>query len=440
MRADNRLIAVPLVLALVLAACGCGNTEQPVRIGVLADCRGLLGGLNDVMLAGAELPLIRRGARLHSVRPRDGLEHATVAGRHVQLLTACSEVGEFSVLVEEARRLIELEHADVIVGGMSLGSGEGIVLRGLARRYPNVAFVVVGSPRREVTLVRPAPNLFRFQPDYAQTVAGLGTYAYETLGWRRAAIVADDADAGWAEAAAFASEFCALGGTIVEREWLSAFDPRSRKLPSTHTDGVAALITSYTAPPPYVGALAHRVGDPPRRLILGPAVTQDPSYASAVASAVAGATTSTSVPPPFRTPAASSFEREYRHAFPTLPRDFADGALTLLYYAGVEPVALALEATHGNLGPNGERLREALARVRMVVPGGTIELDRNRQAVAPTGILRIVRASDGKGLSFRALRSVGPVDQSIGGTLRASQIGRAGAGCRRGHPPPWAGG
>lgn len=437
MRADYRLIAVPFVLALALAAAGCSGAERPVRIGVLADCRGALGSLNDVMLAGAELPLLQRGARLRGSNPRDGVEHASVGGRPVELLTGCSEVGEFSVLVEEARRLIEHDHADVIVGGLSIGTGEGIVLRDLAGRYPNVAFVVVGSPRREVTAVRPAPNLFRFQADYAQTVAGLGTYAYNTLGWRRAAVVADDADAGWAEAAAFASEFCALGGAIVEREWLSAFDTR-RRLPSTQIDGVAALVSSYTAPPPYLDALARRLGDPRKRLILGPGITQDPTYASAVGAAAVGATTSTSVPPPFRTPAARSFEREYRRAFPMLPPEFADGVLTLLYYDGVEPVALALEAIHGDPGRSGERLRDALARVHLTVVGGTITLDRRRQAVGPTLILRIARAPHGKGISFRTIRTVGPVDQSIGGTLGANQTGRMSLACRRGQPPPWA--
>ena len=32
----------------------------------------------------------------------------------------------------------------------------------------------------------PAPNVFRFEPDGAQWVAGLGDYAYRTLGWRTA--------------------------------------------------------------------------------------------------------------------------------------------------------------------------------------------------------------------------------------------------------------
>ena len=68
------------------------------------------------------------------------------------------------------------ERVDAIVGGAS------VVARDLAHRYPDVPFVTTFWDEQEVTLRRPAANLFRFQPDYAQEAAGLGTYAYRTLG------------------------------------------------------------------------------------------------------------------------------------------------------------------------------------------------------------------------------------------------------------------
>ena len=52
-----------------------------MRIGLLTDCRGLFSGYEDAMLAGAELPLLRRGARRTGRRPgaspRPGLPAAT---------------------------------------------------------------------------------------------------------------------------------------------------------------------------------------------------------------------------------------------------------------------------------------------------------------------------------------------------------------------------
>ena len=50
---------------------------------------------------------------------------------------------------------------------------------------------------QETTLRDPPPNYFRFAPTGAQTTAGLGTYAYRDLGWRRAVVVAEDWYPGW---------------------------------------------------------------------------------------------------------------------------------------------------------------------------------------------------------------------------------------------------
>ena len=44
-------------------------------------------------------------------------------------------------------------------------------------------------------------------------------YAYRDLGWRSAVIVAEDWGDGWEAAAGFVTEFCALGGSVVERDW-----------------------------------------------------------------------------------------------------------------------------------------------------------------------------------------------------------------------------
>ena len=89
-----------------------------------------------------------------------------------------------------------------------------MVFRELARRYPTVPFVLAGSWAREATTHAPAPNLYRFTPDIEQEQAGLATYAYKTLGWRTAATVAEETPNGWGATAAFAAEFCALGGQV----------------------------------------------------------------------------------------------------------------------------------------------------------------------------------------------------------------------------------
>ena len=112
---------------------------EAFRIGVIADCVGINRPLHDAEVSGAQLPLIQRGAELRGDGAADGITPVTVAGRSVELVDGCTEVYEFSALTAEVRRLVELERVDAIVAATS-GPDE-IVLRDLARRYPEVVFL-----------------------------------------------------------------------------------------------------------------------------------------------------------------------------------------------------------------------------------------------------------------------------------------------------------
>ena len=101
------------------------------------------------------------------------------------MITGCAESTTYSVLIAEARRLIENERVDVLIGPPL--DSDGLVLREIARRSPHVTFLLTLSRAQSTTLRDAAPNVFRFQPDGAQQTAGLGAYAYGKLGWRTAA-------------------------------------------------------------------------------------------------------------------------------------------------------------------------------------------------------------------------------------------------------------
>jgi hypothetical protein len=106
MRADlSRVAGLLVVASLAVGAAGCSDGERPMRIGLLTDCRGIFSGYEDEMLAGAELPLLRRGARLTDGRPSGGVSEARAGGRDLEL--SGLHRTEHTILVEEARRLIE---------------------------------------------------------------------------------------------------------------------------------------------------------------------------------------------------------------------------------------------------------------------------------------------------------------------------------------------
>src|SRR5262249_12573773 len=187
-----------------------GGREPALRRGVVVDCVGVNRPLQGAELAGAELPLVQRGAKQKGADALAGIGPATIAGRRVELVRACTELYEFSTLTAAIRRLVEHDHVDVVVAGAS--GPDDLTVRDVAARYPRVSFVAVAHGPREVTLAHAGPNVYRPSADHGQGVAGLGTYAYRALGWRRVAVVTGAWDVGWGERDAFTAEFCALGG------------------------------------------------------------------------------------------------------------------------------------------------------------------------------------------------------------------------------------
>jgi ABC-type branched-subunit amino acid transport system substrate-binding protein len=420
--------------AVVLAAAACGSSSpRPLRIGVIVDCVGGFRAMADGELAAAQLPLIARGGRPAGKRPSDGLEGGSVAGRRVKILRGCSESGEFSTLTEAARQLVEREGADVVVAG-GMVALDGLPLRELARRYPRVPFVVAANGPREVTLQRPAGNLYRIAADYGQGVAGLATYAYRRLGWRTVAVMPDAGYPGWNAEAAFVREFCALGGRV-ERRQLPIPAQRPAKLVSRvppDADGVAVLGSLLTVTPDSLKALARRGTD---KLVLGPEVLGVTGLVRHVPGLEGVVAASYAAP----TPDLRTYLREYARAYPGISAGEPRDAAVMNYDTAVEAVLRAFEQAHGDLSDGRRRLRARLAHLRTTLLGVPVRMDANRQAVVSASMVRLGRESASGLPELSPLQTVSGVDQSVGGLLPAGYVPTwAGEACRRAPPPPWA--
>ena len=400
MRRELAIVAV----ALAAGVGACGGQETPLRIGVVVDCMGINRSLKAAEVSGAQHPLLARGAELRG----DMLTGARVAGRRVELVPACTEALEFSVLERELRRLAEDEKVDAIVAA---GTGpDEIVMRDVARTHPGVTFVAVVHGPREVTLHRPAPNLYRFVADYAQGVAGLATYAYRTLGWRTASVVAYNWDLGWASRDAFATEFCSLGGRVVDQVLVNAFDPKGgdvRRL-RHRADGIAVFAPWLAAPVPFLRRLAGAEGDAARRVVLGPGVIDDPRLLAAASGGLDGVVGSSNRDPE----RLRAFVARHATYFPGIPGAVAASEAVTGYSDAVEGVLEALERAGGR----PERLRAELGHGRTDLLGGPVRLDDRRQAVVSTSLVR-VDAADGAPVTLRRVGERAGVDQSLGGLL-----------------------
>jgi branched-chain amino acid transport system substrate-binding protein len=351
----------------------------------------------------------------------------------VELVAGCTETLEFSMLTREVRRLTEDEGVDAVVAG-GIGPDE-VVLRDLARAHPQVVFLPVVHGPREVTLRRRAQNLFRFAGDQAQGVAGLATHVFRELGWRRAAVVIGNWPSGWQERDAFVAEFCALGGRVTEQIPIVVFDGRGRDVSRVprDVDGVAVFSGQLASPAAFLTRLAGRMDHPARELVVGPAVVDAPELLRATAPALVGVASTSQVDPARM----HNFLRRYARAFPGASTATARSEAVTGYRDAVEALLQALERARGST----ERLPAELARLRLELLGGPVRLDRNRQAVTSTSLVRIGPAkADGGEPVLTSVGRIDDVDQSVGGLLSSShEPSTRSARCPHGRPvPPWA--
>jgi branched-chain amino acid transport system substrate-binding protein len=424
-----RAVALAAIVVLALAACG-GGDGRAIRIGVLAECTGGFGAFRELELSAARLPLREREGR--------------VAGERVELVTGCAERTTYSVLIAEARRLIEDERVDVLIGPPL--DSDGLVLREIARRSPEVTFVLTDSHAQSTTLRDPAPNLFRFEPDGAQQTAGLASYAYHQLGWRTAVVVGEDFVSSFERAAGFVAEFCALGGRIEKRYFVpvGAVSPELAAAIPPHVDGVALLPWSagFLDWSPFVRAYASRRPPAARHLVLGPEMVLNAANRARLARAARGVVAGGSQPYVSDNPVWLRVRREFGRWFPgvvatrTVPAEFPLG---LAYHNAAEATVEALERVNGDLSRGQARFREALARLTLETPTGTIRLDRNRQAIASAYLTRVGLTPAGKP-ALRTIRTVPNVEQTFNGyfNARTQPPSAVAPECRRHNPPPWA--
>jgi branched-chain amino acid transport system substrate-binding protein len=418
--------ALAVLAATLISGCG-GDDEDALRIGVLTDCVGIFRSLAEAELAGAELPLMERGAELEGASPVDGVTTIEVAGRPVEFVRACTETMEFSTMFEQVRRLTELEAVDVIVGG-SLGL-DAIGMRQIAARYPGVTFIALSNGPREATLRERSSNLFRVAADHGQGVAGLGTYAFRDLGWRRAAVVSLDWDHGWGATAAFVAEFCALGGRVTRQD--RTWDATAVRIPDG-VDGVAvftgALVHDQAG---LIRRLSRRLG--PGGLVLGPSALEQPDARRAAEGVVGAAHV-----PHRRTPAMDTFARSFRAAFPGLQSELSENGFVIAMRDAIELLLQAMEAGGGEVADDSERLRDELHSLDTTLFGDPVRIDENGQAVVSTHLVRVGPTRSGD-TALVPVRTIDGVDQSIGGLLDARHApGAVDEPCRKAPLPPWA--
>ena len=429
-RSRRLFVVIALAVALLAGGCGGKTADETISIGAVIPCEGWWGSSSESRIAGIELPLIQRGATLAGANPSDGLEDASVAGKPVELIVGCGD-GTAERALSEARRLVEIDGADVLIA-----ADQELAIRDYARTRPAVTFVGASAlPLQAVTLHDPAPNFFRFNQDEAQFMAGLGDYAYSELGWRTAVTVADTYGHGYTRVAGFVAEFCALGGSIVKQIWVPPetedFAPHIAEVPPAGVDGL--LLAGWER-----STIAFAEGVPQLEGTLGPRMVGSISVSippEALADRLNGVTWGI---PGSEDGSFEGMASAYDAAFPTFA-GLSQALDVALYYNAAEAVVQALEQVDGDLSDGQRRLQAALAGLEPGFPwGGSVRLDERRQAIGDSSLLQYQKNAKGE-LGYVVPSSVENVDQTFGGYFRPDGplLGKDTIECKHGNPPPW---
>lgn len=379
----------------------------PIKIGLLATLEGPFAAGGADGMRGAELALMQRGGM--------------VAGRKVEIVKASSNANP-DVAVNATRKLVEQDKVDIMVGPLS--GSEGIAVKNYSKTQPGVTFINGGSGAQATTLVDPSPNFFRFNTEGAQWMVGLGKAAIDK-GYKRVMVIAEDYAFPYSQVQGFMSEFCRLGGKVPVKAWvpLGGRDYASTiaRIPKD-VDALLVVLGGADAVN-FLNQYEAAGGDKP---MMGGSITvsQDVlNYRGKRRDSLVGTIAAGPLADTFDGADWKAFVADYQKNFPVSAGGYPSPSLfALVYYTNMKAALDALDAVKGDLSNNQARFREALSKLELRMPTGTVRLDGNRQAIGTTFVTEVVKDSRGE-LSTRVLRKVDNVDQLLGMKKEDFKIG-----------------
>ncbi len=441
-----------LVLALVVVAASTSSAStratasaagSAIRVGIETDCTGSFGAFEQDDIGGAQAVFAQFGGKAKGSLPSAGMTGIKINGHPITIVGYGCADSTAAKGLSEARRLVEQDHANVLIGPLS--GDEGIAVAEYSKTQPGVTFINGISGAQQATLDVRSPNFYRFNPDGAMWNAGLGDYAYNTLHWRTAATIGDDYDFPYTSVAGFIAEFCAIGGDVTKRIWppLGTTDYSSyiAQIPK-HVDGLfvsvggSGLVT-------FLKQYQQVNGPLNTKKIMGNTFWPDPTLLKAIGTPMVGAVAANGTAADDNSAATAAYKKVLS-VYPAVETDAAS-VFVLGYWSAAQALAQALQATP-NLGSKpygvGSALDAALSKVVLNGPYGKISLDANRQAIFDNWVVQITAPPKGSSVpGIRTIEEVPNVNETFGGFFSPSTAApsRTQPACVKKTPPPWVG-
>ncbi len=289
-----------------------------------------------------------------------------VAGREIRLVIE-DDQGAPGQTLAKARKLVELDKVDLLMGPLTSASGYALRDYVDQQRIPAVYFVAAD----DLTQRKRSPWIVRTSYASSQPMHPFGVYAAKTLRYARVAAIAFDFSFGWECVGGFQTTFEASGGRVVEHLWppLGAPDygPYLARIPR-NIDAVCAVFS---------GGDALRFLDQYRAFglmgripLIGMGTLTDDHVLFEEGELAKGIVTALHYSPALGTPASRAFVRAYAGTYHRVPSYYSEIA-----YTAAQFMIKGLQAVAGRL-ENRQAFVAAMQKVELTdAPRGPVRLD-----------------------------------------------------------------
>lgn len=395
----KRFLTASVAIGAILAGSP-AFAQETIKIGILVALEGAFADGGKDGVRNVELALRQ--------------VNNTIAGKKVETVVAPTDTTP-DTTIRQARKLIEQDKVDFIVGPLS--GSEGIAMRDYAKTIPDKTVINGISGALETTWVDPAPNFFRFNLDGSQWGYGLGSYVVKEKGWKKIATVAADYSFGYTNFLGFAVDFCKSGGDIVERFWVPLGSSDFGGVIAALPDDVDAIYLGVGGTDAINFLNQYEQAGAETNLIGGTIMADQTVLTSKgrAKEALAGTPTSGPFANDNPDPAWQSYVKLYQDGFPEAERFPSPSLFGLGYYTATLAAITALEQIGGDLSDGQKKFHDALSNLELDSPTGKIKLNENRQASGTVFVTEVVEGADGN-LTSKMVAKVDNVTQTLGMT------------------------
>ncbi len=389
------LAALAAVLALAAPA---HAQDKTLKVGALATLEGVFAKNGEDSMRGVEVALKEY--------------NSTAGGYKIELIKASSD-GKPDVAIRSARKLLEQDGVQILIGPLS--GSEGLAMKDFAKTKPEITFLNGSSAAQDTTLRDPAPNFFRFSTDGAQWMFPLGEYVLKTKGYKKIAMIAEDYSFPYTQFFGFALPYCNAGGKITKRIWVPLGTKDYASVISTIPDDVDAVLLILGGSDAINFLNQYQQAGGKAKFIAG-SITVDQAILTSkgkAKDALLGTPSAGPTADNWDDPAWKKFVKAYQDTFPADQRFPTPSLFAANYYMATKAMLEGLNATKGDLSNNHDALRKWLSTSEIAMPIGKVKLDENRQATAPTFVTEVTEGPDGN-LFNKVVQVIPAVNQTLG--------------------------